>query len=250
MPRPTENDSSKHLAMRVVDYVQTLLERGELGPGDKLAPERDLSRQLRISRASLRSGIGTLAAIGIIEVRHGIGNFVADGPATIGRSSLRLLGALHGFQPWQMFESRLILESNLAALAAERASKKQMEALAAELDRMSESETRPTDYLLHDISFHRLIAEASGNPILAALVETMTASLYDSRKKTVERTSNLRQTTESHHKIFREIRAGKSAAARKAMEQHLRLAEAAEGKEKPRRQSSKRSSRPASRKRG
>lgn len=239
MPRSVESDTSKHLAARVVDYVQDLLEKGELHPGDKLAPERDLSRDLGISRASLRAGIGSLAAIGIVEVRHGIGNFVSDGPATIGRSSLRLLGALHGFQPWQMFEARSILESSLSALAAERASRKQLEALAAELDQMPEAENNPADYLLHDIGFHRLIAEASGNPILAALVETMTASLYDSRKKTVERTSNLRRTTEWHRKIYREIRGRKPSAARKAMAQHLQLAEAAEGKEKIRRRKSR-----------
>lgn len=235
MLKPIEPNGNTHLAMRVVDHVQALIERGELRPGDKLPPERDLSRELKISRASLRSGIGSLAAMGVIDVRHGVGNFVASGPPAIGLSSLRLLSALHGFMPWHMFETRLILESSIAALAAERGTEKQFDALAGEIEQMYKSVDRPAEYLLHDTNFHRLVSQASGNPILAALMETITASLYDDRKKTVEHASDLRRTTESHRQVYRQISGHKPTAAKKAMERHIRLAEAAHTREQARR---------------
>src|SRR6202012_5093973 len=128
-----------HLTMRVVDHIRTMIENGSLQPGDKVPPEREFARKLLISRASLRTGIGYLAAMGVMDVRHGVGTFVAAGPPELGKSSLSLLGALHGFQSWQMFEARRILESELAALAAERGKEEHHAALSEEVAEVLET---------------------------------------------------------------------------------------------------------------
>lgn len=219
--------------MQVVNHVRTLLEKGTLQPGDKIPPEREFARELKISRASLRTGIGYLAAMGVMKIRHGVGTFVSDGPPELGKSSLSLMGALHGFQSWQMFEARIILESHLAALAAERGKQEHQAAMAEEVAEMFASLDRPGDYLIHDVMFHRIIAQAAGNPILAAIMETVTSSMYDKRRKTVERATDLRESAEMHREIYRAIRARKPAEARKLMEKHLQLAQAAQGSERP-----------------
>ena len=131
-----------------------------------------------------------------MKVRHGIGTFVADGPPEFGKASLGIIGALHGFQSWQMFEARIILESNLASLAAERGREEHYVLMAEEVAEMFGALTNPTDYLIHDVLFHRIIAQASGNPILAAIMETVTSSMYDKRRKTVERATDLRESAE------------------------------------------------------
>jgi GntR family transcriptional repressor for pyruvate dehydrogenase complex len=217
--------------MQVVTHIRNLLENGTLRPGDKIPSERDFAHSLKISRASLRTGINYLAAMGVIKVRHGVGTFVADGPAEFDKASLSIMGALHGFLPWQMFEARLILESHLAELAAERSQQEHHAALSEEVAEMFAAIDSPSEYLIHDVLFHRIISQASGNPILAALMETITSALYDDRRKTVERARDLRESAEIHREIYRAIRAGKSAEARKLMEQHLRMAETAQGKE-------------------
>src|SRR5580692_7682560 len=117
--RKKEDAADTHRTMHVVNHIRSLLENGVLKPGDKIPPEREFARSLKISRASLRTGIGYLAAMGVMRVRHGVGTFVADGPPEFGKASLSLMGALHGFQSWQMFEARIILEGQVAALAAE-----------------------------------------------------------------------------------------------------------------------------------
>jgi GntR family transcriptional repressor for pyruvate dehydrogenase complex len=81
--------------------------------------------------------------------------------------------------------------------------------------------------------FHRIISQASGNPILAALIETITSALYDKRRKTVERSTDRRESAEMHREIYRAIRARKPLEARKLMDQHLRMAQAAQGMERP-----------------
>jgi len=219
--------------MQVVNHVRALIENGTLKPGDQIPPERDLARTLQISRASLRTGIGYLAALGVMKIKHGVGTFVADGPPDFGRASLSFIGALHGFQSWQMFEARILLESGMAALAAERGKEEHHAALAEEVAEMFATLEKPTDYLIHDVLFHRVIAQASGNPILASIMETVTSTMYDKRRKTVERAIDLRESAEMHREIYRAIRARKPAEASKLMEQHLRMAQAAQGMERP-----------------
>ncbi len=219
------------LTMQVVDHVRELVANGELKPGDRLPPERELARKLKISRSSLRAGIGFLAAMGVLKSRHGAGTFVATGPPALDSSSLTVLGALHGFLPWQMFEARLVIEASVAGLAAERATGEHIAELAEEIAEMYASMDDPQEYLIHDIRFHRTIARASGNPILGALMETITASLYDTRRMTVDNSSDLKESAELHREIYRAIRSRNPAQARIAMEQHLNLARMAQAAE-------------------
>jgi GntR family transcriptional repressor for pyruvate dehydrogenase complex len=227
---PTERNATadKQLTMKVVGHIQRLIQSGVLKAGDKIAPEREFANQLKISRASLRAGIGYLAAMGVLNVRHGVGTFVAKGAPALHAFSLHLLSALHGFKPKQMFEARLVLESSLAAMAAERGGDEHFAVMAEEVTEMYATFDDPQEYLIHDVRFHRAIAEAAGNPILGILMETVVSAMYDERQRTVERSLDLRQSAEMHRAIYRAIRARDAAAAQKAMEQHLRLAERAQ----------------------
>lgn len=219
------------LTMQVVEHVRALIAAGEVKPGDRLPPERELARKLKISRSSLRSGIGFLSAMGVLKSRHGAGTFVSSGPPALDSSSLTVLGALHGFLPWQMFEARIVLESNVAALAAERATDEHLAELAEEVAEMYAALDDPHEYLVHDIRFHRTIARASGNPILGALMETITANLYERRTHTVQFSVDLKESAEMHREIYRAIRSHNPTLARQTMEQHLSLASQAQAKE-------------------
>ena len=235
MPLKSDPESSasghSQLTMQVVDHVRNLVASGELKPGDRLPPERELARSLKISRSSLRAGIGFLSAMGVLKSRHGAGTFVSSGPPALDSSSLTVLGALHGFLPWQMFEARLVLEANVAFLAAERATGDHIAELAEEVAEMYASIDDPQEYLIHDVRFHRTIARAAGNPILGALMETITASLYDTRRITVDHAVDLKESAEMHREIYRAIRSHNPEGARTAMERHLNLARMAQAAE-------------------
>jgi GntR family transcriptional repressor for pyruvate dehydrogenase complex len=226
-----EATGHSQLTLQVVEHVRSLIAKGEVKPGDRLPPERDLARQLKISRSSLRAGIGFLSAMGVLKSRHGAGTFVSTGPPSLDSSSLSVLGVLHGFLPWQMFEARLVLESSIAALAAERATDEHIAELAEEVTEMYATLDDPQQYLIHDVRFHRTIARAAGNPILAALMETITANLYEHRSKTIIHAVGLKEAVEMHREIYRAIRTHNPIKARQAMEQHLNLARAAQASE-------------------
>lgn len=228
MPTEANGAADKQLTMRVVSHIQKLIETGVLKAGNKIPPEREFATQLKICRASLRAGIGYLAAMGVLKVRHGVGTFVAEEARAVDSFSMHLLSALNGFKPKQMFEARLVLEGGLAAMAAERGGDLHFAMMAEEVTEMYATFDDPQEYLIHDVRFHRAIAEAAGNPILAVLMETVVSAMYDARRRTVEQSSDLRQSADMHRTIYRAIRARDAVAARKAMEQHLRLAESAQ----------------------
>src|SRR6202020_3274004 len=103
-----------------------------------------------------------------------------------------------GFLPWQMFEARLVIEASVASLAGERATDEHIAELAEEVAEMYASLGDPHEYLIHDVRFHRTIARASGNPILASLMETITSALYDGRRKTAALSRSLKDSADVH----------------------------------------------------
>lgn len=211
----------------VISQVHELIRSGKLRPGDRLPPEREFSKQLSISRPSLRAGLRSLIAMGVLRARQGSGTFVAEGPPTLDSGQLSLLATLHGFTYDQMYEARKVLEVQVAGLAAEKAIGDDLATLAEELAGMYATLEDPQLYLLHDIRFHRAVGAASGNPILGALMEMVSAVMYQHRRKTIGRAHDFRQSLELHERIYRAIRARKPEAARHAMQQHLALAQQA-----------------------
>jgi GntR family transcriptional regulator, transcriptional repressor for pyruvate dehydrogenase complex len=215
------------MAEQVITQVREMIRHGSLKPGDRLPPERELAKRLGISRASLRHGLQSLAAIGVLTSRHGSGTYIAEGPPALDSEPLSMLADLHRFKPNEMFEARKILESGLAAMAAENAQPEHLASMAEEITEMYASLDDPQEYLIHDIRFHRAVAAASGNQILAALMNMVSTAMYERRRATVERATDLKESVEFHRQIYRLIRAGKPDEARTAMSEHLELAQQA-----------------------
>jgi GntR family transcriptional repressor for pyruvate dehydrogenase complex len=207
---------------QVVAFVRNLIDRGRVRPGDRLPTERKLAVQVGVSRATVRSSLRALAAMGIIRSRQGSGTYISDAPA-LAAEPLSFLAALHGFTGEQMYEARRVLEVGAAGLAAERATSEQIASLADEVASLFERMDDPLRFLNHDITFHRIVAEASGNPIIATLVETVAALYYDRRRRTAEQASNrdLMDAADAHRRIYQAIRARDGDAARRAMHEHL-----------------------------
>jgi GntR family transcriptional repressor for pyruvate dehydrogenase complex len=208
---------------QVVAFVRDLIVRGRLRPGDRLPAERELATQIGVSRPSVRAGLHALAAMGVVKSRHGSGTYIPAGPPALGSEPLSFLAALHGFTRDEMYETRRILEVEAAALAAERATSDHLATLADEVAGLFANRDNPQLFLVHDINFHRAVADAAKNPIVGTLVGMVSAMYYERRKATAERASDsdLRDAAEAHRRIYQAIRARDAAAARRAMNDHL-----------------------------
>jgi GntR family transcriptional repressor for pyruvate dehydrogenase complex len=221
-------------AARVVGHVEALIARGRLRPGDRLPPERELALHVGVSRPSVRAGLRWLTAMGVVRARQGSGTFITDGPARIEPGSLGMLATLHRFSRDEMFEARRVLEVGIAGLAAERATTEQLAAMAEEVSGLFRSLKAPQAFLLHDVAFHRAVAAASANPVLAALVELVSVLVYDRRRLTIEGARDLKEAAEMHRRIHLAIREKDAPLARREMEHHLdtaRLNQLLEGEE-------------------
>ena len=167
---------------QIADHVIEDVRAGHLRPGDRLPGERELAQQLGVGRASVRETLGFLQVRGIVETRHGAGSFVAAAAADlIGRSAPApglLLPA--DASPSALLQARAILEPAMARLAAEAngVSSEADPGTAAFADDLLERMAAACDaddpaqhrmWSDADRDFHRAIATATGNPVLAAM---------------------------------------------------------------------------------
>jgi len=213
-------------AEQVIDRVRSLIENGQLRSGDRLPAERELARELGVSRPSVRSGLKTLAAMGVVQIRQGAGTFIMTGPPKLDSEPLSFLAALHGFTRAQMFESRLVLEVTVAGMAAERTREapERLIAISDETTGMFASLDDPVTFLDYDIRFHRAVAAAADNPILSSLVEMVSTMFRELRQRTIRHAHDLKLAAEEHRGIYQAIRAHDPDRARQAMSDHLRRA--------------------------
>jgi GntR family transcriptional repressor for pyruvate dehydrogenase complex len=223
---PTKARSVDGLASDVVvDHVRRLILHGDLKRGGRLPAERELVRSLGVSRSSVRGGLRALVGKGVLVTRHGAGTFVADGPPFLDSEPLNFLAALHGFTRAEMFEARRTLEVGVAGLAAERADGDDLAAMSEEVTEMFASVNDAQTFLVHDIRFHRAIAAACGNPILASIVEMVSTLFYEERRKTAELSADPPSVAQMHRQIYHAIRRHDRARAEELMFEHLTRAE-------------------------
>jgi len=201
--------------------IKEVVLSGKLQPGDRLPPERELAEMLGVSRPTVRESIRALVAMNILESRHGAGTFVASLDTgqllepiqfVLSRAE-RVLGDL--------FETRLVIEPPIAALAATRASKKEAAAIlscAREAKGIGDS---PRQLLELDVRLHTLIANASHNVLLARLHESISALGVESRSLTVELPGVAHRTVHDHEAIAQAISQRDPDRAREAMRRHL-----------------------------
>jgi GntR family transcriptional repressor for pyruvate dehydrogenase complex len=217
----------------VISRLREMIHSGQLRSGDRLPPERDLAKLFGVSRPTLRAGIRSLAAVGILQARQGAGTFVVktDGSPSLDSNPLRLMASLHGFTSGEMFEARRSLEMSIAALAAERATSDHLASMSEEIAGMYASLDEPEQFLVHDMRFHQAVAAASGNRILTSLMNMVATILFDVRSKTVKRAKDLKESAEMHRHVYRAIRERNTEAARHAMRDHLVLAQKAQESE-------------------
>jgi GntR family transcriptional repressor for pyruvate dehydrogenase complex len=150
----------------------------------------------------VRAGLRTLAALGVVRSRRGSGTYIPDGPPTLGADALSFLAALHKFTCRRRVRGAPHSRSRRRGLAAERATPDQLATLADEVAGLFASLSERQVFLIHDINFHRSIAAASGNPIVASLVEMVSLLYYERRRATAERAvdRDLRDAADSHRR--------------------------------------------------
>ena len=209
---------SQRLYERVAEQIVERIRAGEIAPGQRLPAERDLSKALGVSRPVVREALIALEVAGLVEVRTGAGAFVREAPAA--RLSLNA-----GDSPSDILNARLLIEGEIAALAAARASPLQIETIAATVEAMRGDHDVGRDWRPADLAFHVAVARAADNATLAGVVEHLWqgqhSPVFALLSRRVRLDENWPATLAGHEAVRDAIRARKPGRARKAMQAHL-----------------------------
>jgi DNA-binding FadR family transcriptional regulator len=198
-----------------IEKIKEMIMSGELAPGDRLPREAELATALGLSRNSLREAIKALSLLNVLTVRQGDGTYVSSLETPLLLETLSFILDLHrDADVLQVFQVRGILEPAATALAAQQADPATVAGLREILDGLGDAPTVP-ELVASDITFHVRIAEATGNPLLASLIESMSARSSRARIwRGLTQRDAVRQTVAEHRAIVDAIAAGDSEAAR------------------------------------
>ena len=204
----------EQLVERLLDYIHS--ER--LKVGDRLPAERELATQLGVSRASVSQALVALEVQGVIDVRHGDGAVILDVPAE--RQILAALRARRN-RLREVIEAREALEVKLAALAAERRTPQDLEAIDDALGKMTGEVAQGDRGVTGDEHFHAAVTAAAHSGLLAGLMTEIAELIRESRIESLAQPGRPEESLRAHRKVADAIQGGDAQAAAAAMAAHI-----------------------------
>jgi GntR family transcriptional regulator, transcriptional repressor for pyruvate dehydrogenase complex len=210
---------------QVANQIEKRILSGELRSGDRLPTERDLSEQFHASRTAVREAMKILAQKGLVEMRPGRGTIVIDGAPEAMQHSIGLvmklkLGEVGGSD--NLVEVREILETEIAALAAARATEKELAAMHEAVRVMDECLNDADAFIAADNQFHQALAKATQNTLILILVDSIVNPLSEQRKQIFDVQGGPERGQFHHKRILESIMRRDPVGARAAMRAHLR----------------------------
>jgi DNA-binding FadR family transcriptional regulator len=217
---PIQTVEPRRLYRQIADQIRTLIADGEFTPGERLPPERDLAKQLGVSRPSLREALIALEIETLLDVRVGSGIYVKQ-PGQ-GKYSAELAGASG---PFEVMRARRLIEGECAALAARCATPQQLRAVREAHAAIVEEAKLDHNPLDADRQFHVRIAEAGGNSALVLVVQTLwdqrMGPLYRTLERKLEYPMMASDTIREHKAVVAAIARHDAREARRAMHHHM-----------------------------
>ncbi len=210
----------------LVERIKGMMRDGRFGPGAQLPPERDLARELGVSRASVREALRTLSIMGVLETRHGSGTQVSDTSVNVLRTSFQFMLLLDRPSMEDLYETRELLEVHLAGRAAERRTDADLAEIDAAMRGLVEARGAGAGpdraaWVSANVRFHEAVARAAHCPVL----ERFMSCIHDGIAATVEATApgerDWRENLAVHAGVADAIRRRNPADARRAMTVHM-----------------------------
>ncbi|NLI80466.1 MAG: FadR family transcriptional regulator [Deltaproteobacteria bacterium] len=215
----------KRISDQVFEQLRDLIFKGHLKPGEKLLAERDLARNLGVSRPTVREAIHKLVAMRLLEHRQGQGTFVNSPSGTPERNPLSALMEGQEVNLVDLMELRLGLECNAAAFAAQRATDEDILELERSLEKQVEEVRGGSLGSDGDISFHMAIAFATKNTVHIHIMKSLYDLLFFGIKENLEllylQPRNIERVIQQHTDVFRAIRDHDPDGASDAMKSHI-----------------------------
>ena len=213
---------TSRLYEQIVKQVEDSILKGQLKPGDQLPAERDLAQRFGVSRTAVREAVKTLREKGLVEAYSGRGTFVTNGTSQATRQSLDLMIRINQQDgSANLAELRLVLEPEIAGLAASRIDEQLLATMRESVAVMDRSLRDPDAFVEADLDFHLALAEAVGNPLILSLLDSIVGLLREQRSRIFNIDGGPERGQFHHKRILAAIEQRDPVSAREAMRAHL-----------------------------
>jgi len=225
---PLQAVEPQRLYRQIAEQLRSHIVDGEFTAGSRLPAERDLAKQLGVSRPSVREALIALEVEGWVEVRTGSGVYVLARPGQAAAPATQVPATEWG--PLELLRARRVVEGEIAALAAREGKRKQVDSIRAAIDSMHKDADHGVQPRNGDRAFHTAVAQAAGNVVLSETVQTFwdarRGPLFEKLGDHFETVPSWRKAIAEHELVYDAILARDADAARAAMQQHLDRAHA------------------------
>lgn len=212
-----------NVAQQVFDYLKKNIEDGTWAVGSRIPSENELTELLGVSRSSVRTAIQQCAALNILESQHGRGTFVKNSDVSGIIGTVHTLSGADYNDLLQVLQFRMIVEKESAALAAGKATARNIARLERTLETMQGSIGRADVFVPADVEFHRELCRAAGNMLLEASL----CSVFEQTVRSHKQLNDLFGYKDGifyHTKILKAVREGNAPQAKRMMRAHLQHA--------------------------
>ena len=218
---PLQTVEPQRLYRQIAEHLRALISSGEYQTGARLPAERDIAKELGVSRPSVREALIALEVEGWVEIRTGSGIYVLDRQSR----SKNTVAPTTEWGPLELIRARRVVEGEIASMVATQAKRRDFAAMDLAIQSMQKDADRGVVPIEGDRAFHSAIVHACGNTVLMETVQ----SFWDSRRGPLfERLGDYFETPKSwqsaiaeHHAILEAMRARDATAARSAMHAHM-----------------------------
>lgn len=219
--RMVKRRSTAELVMNeILDTIMT----GELKPGDRLPPERELTKMFGVGRSTLREATSALVRMGCLEVIQGKGTFLKKDFEPARPLTMRLSDFQAAANIFDLIEIREILECNGVMLAARRADAKHIHRVKESLLRMKQAANDAQKFLEYDFDFHIALARASGNAMIHEMMTWIVRKVHKEYEKFKPKALfQMDRAVSTAEKIVSCVVTGEEEEAAHLMRDHLNL---------------------------
>ncbi len=204
----------------IVETIKEQITSGKWSVGDRLPTIAQLATEFQVGPGSIREAARVLASEGILRIEHGRGIFVEAQPS-LPSDPFRPFQDFDASSVLALFEARRILEPELAAFAAERGSDEEINRIVESAASMAGLVAAHKDFFVPDLEFHRQIAKAARNPVLAKMMEGVTELLKEGQRLTSRHQATVVRAIQYHFLIADAIRTHNAIQARLLMLSHV-----------------------------
>ena len=194
----------------------------DLPPGTRVPSERELMKRLGVGRSTVREALNGLALLGLVEIHHGQGVFVAERSPEIEIEISELQRSLMKGVTREFIEARLLVEVEVARLAAERRTDADLERIKETIDALERSGDAPTEEAIESATqFNQAVAEASHNEVLAGIIDSFVQLMVERAPDLYERDDFRHWDVDEHTRIYEAIAASDPDLAAERMRDHI-----------------------------